>query len=120
MLSRNDGYDSWRISEAKNLSQLISRKLNDLQNPQDCKNSKIIKWNPYRRVGWGSVIHQIAKCMSIGFYLNRRMVFPSTSISFEVKRNFEGILEPFSNKCQSLKFHKKMEAWTGIRLKFIW
>lgn len=35
-----DGYDQWRDREAKNLSDLVQRRLHYLQNPKDCSKAR--------------------------------------------------------------------------------
>lgn len=39
-LRRVDGYEVWRQQEAKDLSDLVQRRLHHLQNPSDCQNAR--------------------------------------------------------------------------------
>ena len=39
-LSEVDGFKSWREKEAKDLSELVQKRLHALQNPKDCSTAK--------------------------------------------------------------------------------
>lgn len=39
-LKKIDGYEQWRRDEADNLSELVQRRLNYLQNPEDCSKAR--------------------------------------------------------------------------------
>jgi len=39
-LKKIDGYDSWRVHESKALSDLVQRRLEYLQNPEDCSKAR--------------------------------------------------------------------------------
>lgn len=39
-LQKNDGHEQWRYTEAKNLSDLVQRRLKYIQNPKNCNTAK--------------------------------------------------------------------------------
>jgi len=49
-LRQSDGYEAWRHKEARELSDLVQRRLHHLQNPSDCQNARklVCKLNKVR------------------------------------------------------------------------
>lgn len=41
-LTMNDGYEKWRQKEAKELEELVQKRLNYIQNPTNCSKAKKI------------------------------------------------------------------------------
>lgn len=39
-MRQSDGYEAWRHKEARDLSDLVQRRLHHLQNPSDCQNAR--------------------------------------------------------------------------------
>lgn len=43
-LAKVDGYSTWRIKESEELSYLVKKRLDDLQNPPDCDKARKVVW----------------------------------------------------------------------------
>ncbi len=48
----HDGYNKWRQKEAKELSDIIQKRLYYIQNPGDCRTQKFLK-SETKDCGWG-------------------------------------------------------------------
>lgn len=53
VMSRNDGYDLWRDHTAQNLSNVIQKRFQKLQNQTDYDNVKVLKCSALEHCGWG-------------------------------------------------------------------
>lgn len=51
-MRQSDGYEAWRHKEARDLSDLVQRRLHHLQNPSDCQNARklVCKLNKVRYI----------------------------------------------------------------------
>ncbi len=58
-MRKYDGFERWRRNESKQLSEAIVKKINTLQNPANCNDSKLLvcKYFPY--TGWGKLNHNL-------------------------------------------------------------
>jgi hypothetical protein len=54
-MKKHDGFEQWRKNEANQLSVAIYKRLNKLQNPLSCNESKFIFCDYYWWTGWGKL-----------------------------------------------------------------
>lgn len=77
-LRQVDGYEAWRHQEARDLSDLMQRRLHYLQNPKDCANARklVCKLNKVRAARCNTAL-----CLSTEmFYLCRAVVMAVSCI----------------------------------------
>lgn len=69
--------------------------------------------NLFKKPFLGGIIHEIAKCMTIAFSLNRTMIFNATNFQYTKRQGFAGILQPFSQNCTTVPVNEVEVKWSG-------
>ena len=99
-LKAADGYDSWRQSEATELSALLQARLHHLQNPKDCDNAKKLICNLNKGCGYGCQIHHAIYCFIVAYGTERMLVLKSKGWRYD-KAGFEDVFLPLSDTCSA-------------------
>ncbi|XP_025108895.1 alpha-(1,6)-fucosyltransferase-like isoform X3 [Pomacea canaliculata] len=81
-LSHVDEDDEWRVSESKQLGDLVQRRLLVLQNPQNCSKAKIVVCNLGRPYGFGSMLHEATMCLLTAYATHRTLVLTTNGWRF--------------------------------------
>ncbi|XP_025108912.1 alpha-(1,6)-fucosyltransferase-like [Pomacea canaliculata] len=81
-LSHVDEDDEWRVSESKQLGDLVLRRLLALQNPQDCSKAKLVVYNLGRPYGFGSMLHEATMCLLTAYATHRTLVLTTNGWGF--------------------------------------
>ena len=61
-MSEVDGHKDWRLQEAKDLENLVQKRLKTLQNPEDCSSAKKLLCNLNKGCGYGCQLHHAVYC----------------------------------------------------------
>ncbi|XP_071509730.1 alpha-(1,6)-fucosyltransferase-like [Diadema antillarum] len=101
-LSRVDGYAEWRRKEAKELSDLVQKRLRYLQNPQDCDTAKKLVCNLNKGCGYGCQVHHVAYCMIVAYATERTLVLESKGWRY-AREGWERFFLPLSETCLDRK-----------------
>ncbi|XP_065344021.1 alpha-(1,6)-fucosyltransferase isoform X2 [Cloeon dipterum] len=99
-LSEVDGFADWRIKESQDLSDLLQKRLHDLQNPKDCSSARKLVCNLNKGCGYGCQIHHAVYCFIVAYGTKRTMILKSKGWRYH-KAGFEEIFLPISETCTS-------------------
>ena len=61
-MSEVDGHSDWRLQEAKDLENLVQKRLKTLQNPKDCLSAKKLLCHLNKVCGYGCQLHHAVYC----------------------------------------------------------
>ncbi|MPC32940.1 Alpha-(1,6)-fucosyltransferase [Portunus trituberculatus] len=99
-LSKLDGLGTWREQEAADLSNLVQRRLHDLQNPPDCSRAKKLVCNLNKGCGYGCQIHHVVYCFIVAYGTKRTLILKSRGWRYN-KNGWEDVFQPLSDSCTS-------------------
>ena len=112
-LSEADGFNSWRINEAEELSDLVQKRLYALQNPSDCSSAKKLVCNLNKLCGFGCQIHHVVYCFILAYGTERTLLLTSKDWRYN-RGGFEDVFKPLSDTCSSTKLDNRLkQLWPG-------
>lgn len=97
-LRRMDGYEAWRYKEAKDLSDLVQRRIEYLQHPPDCDNAKKLICKLNKGCGYGCQLHHVVYCFIMAYATERTLILRSHGWRYH-KGGWEEVFRPVSNTC---------------------
>ncbi|XP_007886281.2 alpha-(1,6)-fucosyltransferase [Callorhinchus milii] len=97
-LSQTDGADEWREKEAKDLTDLVQRRITHLQNPKDCSKAKKLVCNINKGCGYGCQLHHVVYCFMIAFGTQRTLILESQNWRYSTG-GWETVFKPVSETC---------------------
>ena len=80
-LSEVDGHSDWRLQEAKDLEDLVQKRLQSLQNPKDCSSAKKLLCNLNKGCGYGCQLHHAVYCFIVAYGTERTLILKNRIIS---------------------------------------
>ncbi|KAE8752245.1 hypothetical protein FOCC_FOCC001038 [Frankliniella occidentalis] len=106
-----DGYDQWREQESQDLSDLVQRRIQFLQNPKDCKRAKKLICNLNKGCGFGCQLHHAVYCFLVAYGTQRTLILRSKGWRYH-KGGWEEIFKPVSDTCLSSE-GDSLANWPG-------
>ncbi|XP_073493335.1 alpha-(1,6)-fucosyltransferase [Phyllobates terribilis] len=97
-LSQTDGAGDWREREAKDLTELVQRRITHVQNPKDCSKAKKLVCNINKGCGYGCQLHHVVYCFMIAFGTQRTLILESQSWRYATS-GWETVFKPVSETC---------------------
>ncbi|XP_072425246.1 alpha-(1,6)-fucosyltransferase isoform X2 [Chiloscyllium punctatum] len=97
-LSQTDGADKWREKEAKDLTDLVQRRITYLQNPIDCSKAKKLVCNINKGCGYGCQLHHVVYCFMIAYGTRRTLILESQNWRYSTG-GWETVFKPVSETC---------------------
>ncbi|XP_020715932.1 alpha-(1,6)-fucosyltransferase isoform X2 [Ceratitis capitata] len=97
-LRQVDGYEAWRHREARDLSDLMQRRLHFLQNPKDCANARKLVCKLNKGCGYGCQLHHVVYCFIVAYATERTMILKSRGWRYH-KSGWEEVFQPVSETC---------------------
>ncbi|XP_059505234.1 alpha-(1,6)-fucosyltransferase isoform X3 [Stegostoma tigrinum] len=97
-LSQTDGADKWREKEAKDLTDLVQRRITYLQNPKDCSKAKKLVCNINKGCGYGCQLHHVVYCFMIAYGTQRTLILESQNWRYSTG-GWETVFKPVSETC---------------------
>ncbi|XP_060562375.1 alpha-(1,6)-fucosyltransferase-like [Ruditapes philippinarum] len=91
---------NYTIEDYKQITAHVQQRFYDLQNPYDCKKARKVVCDT-RTNGFGSEVHLLTICLTIGFMTNRTVIIESEQSQYS-KTGWNGLLLPMSNNCTQL------------------
>ena len=101
-LAFHDGYQNWRDTENKLLSELVQKRIYTLQNPQNCSNARYSVCRINKGCGIGCELHHIVHCFIVSYATERTLIIDSRQWNYNKGGNggsFEDIFKPLSDSC---------------------
>ncbi|KAF6130125.1 fucosyltransferase 8 [Phyllostomus discolor] len=97
-LSQTDGAGDWREKEAKDLTELVQRRITYLQNPKDCSKAKKLVCNINKGCGYGCQLHHVVYCFMIAYGTQRTLILESQNWRYATG-GWETVFRPVSETC---------------------
>ncbi|XP_072896289.1 alpha-(1,6)-fucosyltransferase isoform X1 [Hemitrygon akajei] len=97
-LSQTDGAGEWREKEAKDLTELVQRRITYLQNPKDCSKAKKLVCNINKGCGYGCQLHHVVYCFMIAYGTQRTLILESQNWRYSTG-GWETVFKPVSETC---------------------
>lgn len=97
-LSSLDGLAEWRSREAKELEDIVQKRLYHLQNPKDCKTAKKVVCDLNKGCGYGCQVHHAIYCFVMAYGTQRTMILRSKGWKYN-KDGWETVFKPVSDTC---------------------
>nr|CAD7266063.1 unnamed protein product [Timema shepardi] len=97
-LAEVDGFAAWREQEANELSDLVQRRLEYLQNPADCSQARKLTCNLNKGCGYGCQLHHVVYCLMVAYGTQRTLILKSKGWRYH-KTGWEEVFFPLSNTC---------------------
>lgn len=95
-----DGYEAWRKQEVKDLSDLVQKRLNYLQNPSECNKARKLICRLNKGCGYGCQLHHVVYCFIMAYATERTLILKSKGWRYH-KGGWEEVFQPVSNTCLS-------------------
>lgn len=93
-----DGAQDIRDASAKRLSEVVQKRLYNLQNPKDCKNARKLICSLNKGCGYGCQMHHILYCFIVSYATKRTMIIDSTGWRYSA-RGWNAYFQPVSDSC---------------------
>ncbi|GIY50593.1 alpha-(1,6)-fucosyltransferase [Caerostris extrusa] len=94
-----DGLREWREKEAKELSDIVQKRLHYLQNPKDCQSAKKLLCNLNKGCGYGCQIHHAVYCFIVAYGTKRTLILRSHNWRY-AQKGWESVFLPISETCK--------------------
>ena len=113
-LSKVDGFKTWRENEAKELSDLVQKRLFALQNPEDCSTARKLICNFNKLCGFGCQLHHAVYCFIVAYGTERTLILNSKGWRYN-SGGFEEVFKPLSETCvlDYYAYTKGKRRWPG-------
>ncbi|XP_023558597.1 alpha-(1,6)-fucosyltransferase isoform X2 [Octodon degus] len=110
-LSQTDGAGDWREKEAKDLTELVQRRITYLQNPKDCHTARKLVCNINKGCGYGCQLHHVVYCFMIAYGTQRTLILESQNWRYATG-GWETVFRPVSETCTD-KSGVSSGHWSG-------
>lgn len=110
-VKEEDGYALWREQESKDLSDLVQRRIQYLQNPKDCSTAKKLICNLNKGCGFGCQLHHAVYCFLVAYGTQRTLILKSKGWRYH-KGGWEEVFKPVSETCLSPE-GASLSNWPG-------
>ncbi|KAI5696585.1 hypothetical protein M8J75_015200 [Diaphorina citri] len=99
-LKARDSFDDWRWKESLDLSDLVQRRLEYLQNPPDCRIARKLVCELNKGCGYGCQLHHVVYCFIVAYATRRTLILDSKEWSYS-RGGWEEVFQPVSKTCTS-------------------
>lgn len=106
-----DGFSLWREKESANLSNLVQKRFEYLQNPPDCETAKKLVCNLNKGCGYGCQLHHAVYCFMVAYGTKRTMILKSKGWRYH-KAGWDDVFQPISKTCTNAN-GKSINNWPG-------
>lgn len=88
----------WQRNVSIELTKLMERRLNYLQNPPDCKSAKKLVCEVAKTCGFGCQIHHVAYCFILAYATKRTLILDSRNWRYSMN-GWDVVFQPVSSTC---------------------
>ncbi|CAG0913374.1 unnamed protein product [Notodromas monacha] len=97
-LKEDSDQKGWREQEALELSSLVQRRLDYLQNPMNCRTAKKLVCTLSKACGYGCQLHHLVYCLIMAYSSQRTLILRSQGWRYS-KKGWESLFLPLSRTC---------------------
>lgn len=87
--------EGWREKMSTELSQLMQRRIQHLQNPKDCRTAKKLLCRLSKPCGFGCQIHHVAYCFIFAYATERMLVLDQSG--WKYAKSWKTVFQPLSS-----------------------
>ena len=109
-----DGQKEWAEKEHDSLSDLVQKRLHNLQHPKDCNSAKKLVCQLNKGCGYGCQVHHLMYCFVVAYGLERTLIVDSSGWRYSSK-GWNGIFKPLSETCTA--YQGSLASWGGTASK---
>jgi glycoprotein 6-alpha-L-fucosyltransferase len=109
-LSISDQLGEWRTKESLKLAATVQKRIDELQNPKKCSDSKKIICHFNKQCGYGCQMHHAMYCFVTAFFLDRTLILNSGGWTYDA-HGIEAYFKPLSNSCLSTSPGENSVDW---------
>lgn len=95
-----DGLEDWRLKESQQLGRLVQGRLQYLQNPKSCTDTKKLLCKMSKQCGFGCQLHHLTYCLIVAYGTERTMILQSKGWKY-TPNGWERLFLPMSSTCTS-------------------
>lgn len=110
-LQTSDNNEVWRSKESLELSDLVQRRLEYLQNPPDCSTARKLVCNLNKGCGYGCQLHHVVYCFIVAYATQRTLILKSKNWRY-ARGGWEEVFESVSKTCTSFE-GTSVSGWPG-------
>ncbi|CAJ0577233.1 unnamed protein product, partial [Mesorhabditis spiculigera] len=97
----SDVYAEWRSKSLLGLTEKIQKRIDEIQNPPDCKRANILVCNLDKQCGFGCQLHHVGYCFVVAFGESRTLILTQNGRTWRYSRQgWSGAFLPVS-KCSA-------------------
>nr|CAH8822558.1 unnamed protein product [Trichobilharzia regenti]CAH8822570.1 unnamed protein product [Trichobilharzia regenti] len=98
-LGQVDGFSEERNSKLNEISQIVQKRIRQLQNPADCTKAKFMTFNFTNLCGFGCSIHQLSYCLQLSLMTGRVLVVNKHETGDIFREWLQQNILPISDNC---------------------
>lgn len=88
----------WQKNMSQEMTKLMEKRLNYLQNPQDCKSAKKLVCEVAKTCGFGCQIHHVTYCFILAYATKRTLIIDAKNWRYS-RDGWDAVFQPTSKTC---------------------
>ncbi|XP_018645488.1 unnamed protein product [Schistosoma mansoni] len=117
-LGQLDGFSQIRMIGLNKLSQRLQKKIQEQQNPADCKMAKYVTFDYTNLCGFGCSMHQLMYCLQLAFENDRVLIVKNHPPGDIFRKWLHQNTLPLSEKCSHLDTNGRSDNIQCPRLRY--
>ncbi|CAH8578716.1 unnamed protein product [Schistosoma rodhaini] len=117
-LGQLDGFSQIRMIGLNKLSQRLQKKIQEQQNPADCKMAKYVTFDYTNLCGFGCSMHQLMFCLQLAFENDRVLIVKNHPPGDIFRKWLHQNTLPLSEKCSHLDTNGRSDNIQCPRLRY--
>ena len=89
----------WQKNISQEMTKLMEKRLNYLQNPRDCALSKKLICEVAKTCGFGCQIHHVTYCFIMAYATKRTLVLDAKNWRYSMSGGWDAVFQPISKTC---------------------
>ncbi|CAH8824938.1 unnamed protein product [Trichobilharzia szidati] len=117
-LGQVDGFSEERISRLNEISRRVQKRIQQLQNPADCRKAKFVTFDFLDFCGFGCSMHRLTYCLQLSVESGRVLVLKRHGIGDIFREWLRQNILPISDKCSYRDIFKASDSLDCSELFF--
>ena len=103
-------WEYWQRNMSQEMTKLMERRLNYLQNPPNCAIAKKLVCEVAKTCGFGCQIHHVAYCFIMAYATKRTLILDSKNWRYSTA-GWDAVFQPVSSTCTSTSSKYNQGVW---------
>ena len=100
-VSTDDLWKKQQLHISQELTSLMEKRLQKLQNPENCKTAKKLVCHVAKACGFGCQIHHVSYCFILAYATQRTLILDSSNWKYS-PQGWNVVFKPISNTCTEI------------------